>query len=191
MIELRPISNQLATTLATSKLPELATSKQPHKQPVAPCSSSTSPARAFLQTTTEATEITPDELPDEWMKVDFKPINSLGERMGKQHLDTLFKSGKTSPEKVQESVNRIAFAVRNKTQVIKKTPTAMLMGLLPKGKEFDPPKGYYKAVVKSKFDDETNDIGSEESSTEDDKKKAEEARHRLQIGGFFHGMPKT
>ena len=179
VIELESISNPLVTPLVTRKNDDASLISNPLVTPLvtqSPCSSSTPQARAFLPTTTEVTQ---GELPDEWMKVDFKPVNDLGERMGKQHLETLFKSGKTTPEKVQESVNRIAFAVNNKTQVIKKTPTAMLMGLLPKGKEFDPPKGYYKVVTKSRFDEEDSVTENDDKSPEDIAREKDDAKQFL------------
>lgn len=139
-----------------------------------------SSSSSIQEQSSKKTTTTKTELPDEWKLIDCSPLRELAEGFGESHLIRLFKTGKTTPEKVQESIKRIAFAVKYKTQTFKKTPIAMLMGLLADGNEFDPPKGYYSMILPREpeaINEEESDLPSTnaEATALADKKAKEEA----------------
>jgi hypothetical protein len=190
--ELWGISNQLATTLATSETRELATSKQPHKQPVGPSSSSIKSESLKTTTTTK----TKPELPDEWKEIDCAPLREQSEGFGEDHLRRLWNLGTTTPSKVQENIRRIAFAVKHKTQRFTKTPVAMLMGLAKSDGEFDPPKGYYSGSGSIKdIEDTRNDNTDPQLTLKSERLETEaalEARRQIAaLTAHLKEMPKN
>ncbi|MEO5969124.1 MAG: hypothetical protein ABIQ95_04290 [Bdellovibrionia bacterium] len=139
----------------------------------------------------KTTTTTKFELPGDWKEIDCAPLRDLTEPFGENHLRRLFKSGKTNPAQVQESIKRVAYAVKNKTQTFRKTPTAMLMGLLSEGIDFDAPKGYY-SIMQSEQAISTK-AEEEPESTQEEKAAAEEAKAIIKNLGksLFGEMPKT
>ena len=123
--------------LRYQKPPEFESSSRASSRAIRSSSSSIKERRDPKTTTT-----TKSELPDDWKKIDCAPLREQAEGFGEDHLRRLLKLGTTNPDQIQENINRISYAVKNKTQTFKKTPIAMLMGLCSEGKYFDPPKGY-------------------------------------------------
>jgi hypothetical protein len=181
-LEIESISNPLVTALVTAKTPPLVTHKEPHKEPHASSSSSINLERERKTTTTRE-----PELPDEWKTIDCAPLQAVGIEFGESHLLRLYESGKTNHVQVQENIKRVAFAVKNKTQIFKKNPVAMLMGLLPKGKDFDVPQGYYNSVAQKVIEP----VNGDERSTPEDKALAYESQAKLHIAGLLKSMPKS
>lgn len=124
-----------------------------------PSSSSSLKEQSSKNTTTT------EDLPDVWKQINVTPLQDLGQPFGETHIKQLYKSGKMNPAQVQESIHRVAYAVKHRTQPFKRGPIAMLMGILKDGREFDPPVGYTGPATPAQ----------EEASTPESRREAEEA----------------
>jgi hypothetical protein len=124
------------------------------------------------------------ELPDDWKEINCAPLRDLREPFGENHLRRLLKIGKTNPIQVQENIKRVAYAIKHKTQTFKKSPIAMLMGLLSEGIDFDAPKGYQSPMIKFKepealISSQENEIQNSKSSDELEAAAATEAKRQI------------
>ena len=73
------------------------------------------------------------DLPDDWLEIDLEPLKHIG--LSKNHLISLYKSDKTSPKIVQESINHFAWGLINNEANYKKYQNLLmpLIGVLKKG----------------------------------------------------------
>ena len=86
--------------------------------------------------TTIEEEISKDvskDLPQEWLDIDTTPLKHIGLSM--HHLVSLYKSNKTSPTIVQESINHFSWGLINNESNYKKYQNLLipLIGVLKKG----------------------------------------------------------
>jgi len=85
---------------------------------------------------------TTTELPNEWQKINISPLESIGFTMG--HLTQLQKTGISSAEFVQDSIDHFGYDLvnNNKVKEIKTNPIGYFMGIMKRVGVYTAPDNY-------------------------------------------------